>query len=256
MASIGSAEQRAGHAILDLQSRNAKARKIERLLDLKDIGRPLRLLEVGTGSGGIAHYFGSRASPKFDVDAVDVEDVRQVCGGYRFTLLENSLLPFHDSTFDIVITNHVLEHVGDQSAQRLHLREIRRVLKPDGVGYLAVPNRWQLVEPHYRLAFLSWLPPEWRSPYVRMRNRGDCYDCRPPTVPELESLLGDAGFEFVQLHGSALKVTYEIERPDAFIYQCFHRWAPTRLYAMLRKVFPTLIYVLRRSSASGMTRPA
>ena len=36
-------------------------------------------------------------------------------------------IPFSDETFDIVICNHMLEHVDDPVAA---LRELRRVLKP------------------------------------------------------------------------------------------------------------------------------
>jgi SAM-dependent methyltransferase len=37
-------------------------------------------------------------------------------------------------------------------ARRSHAA--RRVLRPGGVLYLAVPNRWSLVGPRYRLPFL------------------------------------------------------------------------------------------------------
>ena len=47
-----------------------------------------------------------------------------------------------------------------------HLREIRRVLRRDGLAYLAVPNRWALVEPHYRLALL----PDGVMHYISRRN--------------------------------------------------------------------------------------
>jgi SAM-dependent methyltransferase len=48
------------------------------------------------------------------------------------------LLPFPARSFDVVLSNHVIEHVLNQ---RLHLGEIRRVLADRGVCYLATPNR-------------------------------------------------------------------------------------------------------------------
>lgn len=233
-----------GHAVLDLHSRNAKARKIEALLDLRVFQRPIRMLEVGCGSGGIAHYFGTHPAVEFDVEAVDVEDARQVHGGYRFTKVEDTLLPFADAAFDVVISNHVIEHVGDAAAQRRHLEELRRVMAPSGRIYLAVPNRWMLVEPHYRLAFLSWLPPRWRTPYLRWRKRGTEYDCRPLTVPQAESLFEAVGFEYEQIHGRALRLTYELERPRALVYRACFRHVPERVFTLMRRAFPTLIYVL------------
>lgn len=233
-----------GHAVLDLQSRNAKARKIERLLQLEPAERPLRMLEIGTGSGGIAHYFATHPAIACDVDAVDVEDTRQIRDGFRFTLVPGVELPFADASFDVVISNHVIEHVGDAAAQQRHIDELRRVLGPSGRGYLAVPNRWMLVEPHYRLMFLSWLPEAWRTPYLRWRRRGDGYDCRPLTVAQVEALLRAAGFGFEQAHGRALRLTYELERPDVLAYRCLLRHIPDGLYSAMRRAFPTLIYTL------------
>lgn len=124
------------HAYLNLPSRRLKALKIEQLLGLESRKQPIRLLEVGTGSGGIAHYFGTHALLRCDVDAVDVHDSRVVKDGYRFQQVDGVQLPFPDESFDVVLSNHVIEHVGNEQAQRLHLAELHRVLKPDGMGYL------------------------------------------------------------------------------------------------------------------------
>ena len=140
------------------------------------------MLEIGTGSGGIAHFFGSAGSMGWDVEAIDVEDVRRVTGGYRFTLVDDVMLPFADASFDVVVSNHVIEHVGDARQQARHLEELARGLRPGGVGYLAVPCRWMLVEPHYRLPFLSWLPQRAADLYVRLAGKGDYYDCQPLTT--------------------------------------------------------------------------
>src|SRR4249920_1879185 len=123
--------QRQPHAVLDLHSRRFKAQKIERLLDLDARPGPLRLLEVGTGSGGIAHYFGTHPSGRFTVEAVDIVDNRLVIDGYRYQSVTDTALPFDDDSFDVVLSNHVIEHVGDATQQRAHLAELKRVLRPD-----------------------------------------------------------------------------------------------------------------------------
>jgi SAM-dependent methyltransferase len=46
-------------------------------------------------------------------------------------------LPFPDATFDLVLATDILEHVDDDL---LALRELRRVLKPDGRLLLTVPT--------------------------------------------------------------------------------------------------------------------
>ena len=236
--------KRRGHAVLDLASRDLKAIKIARLIGAKP-GKPTRrLLEIGTGSGGIAHYFGTAGPIGWEVDAVDVEDVRLALEGYRFTRVNDVILPFDDDHFDVVLSNHVIEHVGDAQQQALHLAEIRRVLRPDGTGYLAVPCRWMLVEPHFRLPFLSWLPQGMADAYVRWSGKGGHYDCRPLTVGCLESMLVTAGFSFQQSHAEALRLTYEVEKPSSRIYRWLIKPMPQSIYRISRRVFPTLIYIL------------
>lgn len=236
---------RGGHASLNRTSRHSKARKIEILLDLPQRSQPFRLLEIGTGSGWIAHYFSHHPELRCEVDSVDIADNRQTQEGYQFTQVADAAVPFPDEHFDVVISNHVIEHVGDDDAQLLHLAEMHRVLKNDGIGYLAAPNRWQWIEPHYRLAGLSWLPERWRSHYLRLRGRGAYYDCRPLTAAHTEVLLSRAGFAFEQQHGRALRLTYELERPHSAAYRLLFRKLPDGIYAAARRAFPTLIYVLR-----------
>ncbi|MEN1957641.1 class I SAM-dependent methyltransferase [Luteimonas changyuni] len=238
---------RSPHAALAMDGRYRKGRKIERLLELALDSSPRRLLEVGAGSGWISHYFVHESSGRYDVDAVDVVDNRQSKDGYRFTPVTGTGLPFADGVFDVVISNHVIEHVGDDDAQDRHLRELHRVLKSGGVGYLAVPNRWMLVEPHYRLAFLSWWPERWRSGWLRLWRKGRHYDCRPLSCGQLERCLELAGFRFEQAHGLALRATFEIEFPDNPLWRHALRHIPVGAWSLARRMFPTLIYHLRKA---------
>lgn len=237
--------ERQGHAVLDLASRNFKALKIAHLLGVQPSAAGRRMLEIGCGSGGISHWFGTSGVMNWEVASVDVEDVRLVKDGFSFQVVTGVSLPFPGSSFDVVVTNHVIEHVGNAYAQLEHLREIRRVLRPDGFAYLAVPNRWMLVEPHFRLPFLSWLPMRIADGYVRLAGRGSHYDCRPLTSSCLERMLRDAGFSWRQHTGDALRATFELERPSAAIYRHLLRKIPDPVYAAIRRAFPTLIYTLR-----------
>lgn len=239
-------DERLGHATLDLATRAAKGRKIERLLALSDShGR--RLLEVGTGAGGIAHYFATAASPPFDVHAVDVEDQRQVREGFQFSLVDSTALPFANESFDVVVSNHVIEHVGDQDAQRHHLTEIARVLRPGGRVYLAVPNRWMVVEPHYRLAFLSWLPRSWRTPYLKISGRGIRYDCEPLRRIEVEELVASAGFTATNVAVRAIRQMVLLEPQASFFLRVISRF-PDGMLRLFERVIPTHIYILERAT--------
>ena len=243
MTNGGEKAPRQGHVVLDLDSRVLKGRKIERILGLDAALAPVRLLEVGTGSGGIAHFFATGARQRHRVNAVDVTDTRQITEGYDFTLVDSIRLPFDDASFDVVLTNHVIEHVGDTHEQLGHLREIRRIVKPGGQVYLAVPNRWMLVEPHYRLAFLSWWPRAWRSSYLRLMGRGSYYDCEPLTRKEVEVLSTAGGFKPTNVSVQAFRAMDDIEVVGGFSAR-IARWIPDRILHALEPIIPTHIYLL------------
>ena len=54
----------------------------------------------------------------------------------RLCAADATALPYADARFDLVIANHVLEHIEDDWAA---LAEIRRVLRPGGSAILQVP---------------------------------------------------------------------------------------------------------------------
>jgi len=61
-----------------------------------------------------------------------------VPGKARHTM-DMSAMTFDDASVDVVISNHVLEHVPDD---RKAIAEIYRVLKPGGFALLTVPQNW------------------------------------------------------------------------------------------------------------------
>jgi SAM-dependent methyltransferase len=239
------------HAQLDISGRLPKAGKIRRLLPLpENTAEPLRVLEIGTGAGVVAFYFSQLRNPAFIVDAVDVADQRQVHEGFAFHAFNGRDLPFADDTFDIVISNHVIEHVGDAAAQAAHLAEIQRVLVPGGLGYLATPSRWQLVEPHFRLPFLGWLPKRLQDSYVRAAGRGEFYDCVLLRPVELRRLLQASGLDFDNANARALRALVDVEKPRSVLVRLLAGLPMTWLEA-LQSAFPVSIYLLRKPDPPG-----
>jgi SAM-dependent methyltransferase len=239
---MAEAPVRRPHAALKPGGRRPKAEKILALLRLGELPRrPLKVLEIGAGSGVIAAHVASTPDLACEVHAVDLLDQRTVRDGFHFQLVEGTALPYPDDSFDAVISNHVLEHVGERAAQLHHLREIARILRCDGRAYLATPNRWQLVEPHYRIAFLSWLPPRVRSSYLRARRKGSFHDCTPLGRAELESLLRDAGLAFNNVGAQAVRVMARLaHRLSVQVAAMVPSWLVHRLASLLQ----THIYLL------------
>jgi len=235
------------HAALELVGRKPKAEKIRRLIPIPDNGQAtLRLLEVGTGSGAIAQFFSDLASLHFDVWAVDVEDQRIVTEGYQFRLYDGQKLPFDDELFDVVISNHVIEHVGNRAQQASHISELCRVLRPDGYIYLATPSRWQVIEPHFSLPFLSWIPRRWRDRYVRFAGKGEKYDCDLLRPRELQQLLSVSGLSYKNLNIQAFIELITLEHPKGMLVRVASRMPRTWL-ERLHSFSPTMIYLLHKS---------
>jgi SAM-dependent methyltransferase len=81
-------------------------------------------------------------------------------------------LPFADKTFDLVISNAVIEHVGGAAEQAAFIAEHQRV----GRAFIVTtPNRWFPIESHTRTIVRHWSP-RWRSlrhEFTRLLSRAE-----------------------------------------------------------------------------------
>jgi SAM-dependent methyltransferase len=93
-------------------------------------------------------------------------------------------IPYPDRTFDLILCNHVLEHVPDD---RQAMRELRRVLKDDGVALLQVPLSLALDQTDEDLSITD--------PAERERRFGQFDHLRLYAVSDYVARLVDAGFE-------------------------------------------------------------
>jgi ubiquinone/menaquinone biosynthesis C-methylase UbiE len=239
------AAARQPHAKLDHVSRANKAAKIVAQIQRERTLADARILDIGCGGGLIAHELSQAAGSKGEVWGVDVEDLRTITEGYRFSQVSGTALPFENGEFDVVVSNHCIEHVGGREDQVHHLQEARRVLRDDGLCYLALPNHWTVVEPHFKLPFLSWLPARLRTPYVRLARRGERYDCDIPLTAELARMIEGAGLRAKEITVEAMPLIAEIEQPGYLKRKILT--APGALMRPLQGLMPTRMYVLRKS---------
>jgi SAM-dependent methyltransferase len=153
----------------------------------------LRVLDVGCSAGFICDELAAAGAQVTGVD-IDLGGLRRARARFgrraRFAAGDGIALPVADGAVDVVVLNHIYEHVVDADAL---IAEVRRVLAPDGVAYLGLGNRLGVIEPHHRLPLLSWLPPALADRYLRAARRGDHYYERYRTRRGLRRMLADAG---------------------------------------------------------------
>lgn len=122
------------------------------------VGKGMRVLDLGCGNGSTVRGWMDMG---FDAYGCDFQfkggpNVEELVRDERISLIAQDpyRLPYPDVSFDIIVTNQVFEHVNDYDAT---LREMRRVLKPDGCCLNVFPARGLVIEPHVFVPFATVL---------------------------------------------------------------------------------------------------
>ncbi len=164
--------------VFDLDNRKRKALTVQVVLR-EAYGGALagaQVLSVGASTGIIENYLADycKAIVGVDIDCGAVRFAQQkfARSNLGFMVADAMNLPCAPGSFDVILCNHVYEHVPD--APRL-MQEIWRLLKPGGICYFAAGNRLAINEPHYNLPFLSLLPKPLAHLYMRVTGRGERY---------------------------------------------------------------------------------
>lgn len=158
--------------------RAGQQRRLEMILQAA--GERIRgeILENGCGVGMYIEHmqpYGGR------IYGLEYDFERAAEAGARLPNVINAAgeyLPYPDSSFDLILSHEVLEHVADDA---LAANEMIRVLKPGGRAVIFVPNRGYPFETHgiywqgkYHFGnkpFVNYLPTPWRNklaPHVRI----------------------------------------------------------------------------------------
>lgn len=122
--------------------------RFHRLIEdcIERVGRhPSRLLEIGSGTAIDSYILAENSNAQ--ITGIDISipslQVAARCGQYfprpiHLAAGDAERLPFDDATFDVVFSQGVVEHFRHPSAM---VREQARVLKPDGVLVINVPQK-------------------------------------------------------------------------------------------------------------------
>ncbi|PWT79198.1 MAG: hypothetical protein C5B58_14145 [Acidobacteria bacterium] len=174
-----------------------------------ELGRVERMLDVGCGAGHWSRALSQVLPSSLLIAGIDIEQKfvdRSMELGAAFGLSNTDyklgsgeLIPYGDSSFDLVTCQTVLIHVRDPSTV---LKEMQRVLKPGGTLLLAEPNN--LVG--YFNMLLAEPRPEWPLIHILLDFYQTCLQGKKElgmgdsSVGErLPNLVAQMGFEQVRV---------------------------------------------------------
>lgn len=117
------------------------------ILKYSKISKPGKLLDYGCGTGA---FLKEMKAGGWEVAGVEPDESARLKASTQtnITVIEPSKIQiYQDQVFDVITLWHVLEHVHD-----LHptIDKLKRMLSPDGLMVIAVPNHTSLDAKHYR----------------------------------------------------------------------------------------------------------
>jgi len=140
-------------------------------------GKPGRILDIGAAQGAFLAHARSRG---WEVAGLEFSEEGRSLASQQFGLSLQAVpvvdAGFEPDTFDAVNMSHVLEHVPDLEAT---LMEIHRVLRPDGLFCVEVPNEFDDLFEKTREVFLRRSREQYAVPTPHT------YFFTPQTLPRL-----------------------------------------------------------------------
>jgi SAM-dependent methyltransferase len=135
-------ERLSGSALRHFRSRVEKAAHILAELTVLGIDPTVRLkvLCAGSGVGFVPYILARHTAWTYIGGELNQEYINRhpwVRQRLIIVRLDVTAMPFPDNTFDLVVCNHVIEHVPKWEALA---QELHRVVRPSGIVYVATPN--------------------------------------------------------------------------------------------------------------------
>jgi ubiquinone/menaquinone biosynthesis C-methylase UbiE len=242
--------------LYDEESRTKKAKKIVAILKdyLKADMKSLRCLDIGCSIGIISAFLADRMGSTIGLDingeALIIAHQRKRKDNLNFLLGDAIKLPFADASFDIVICSQVYEHVSNS---RVLISEIWRVLKAGGLCFFSGPNKLSIIEVHYSLPFLHWLPQPLANLYLRITGRGVEYVERPLTYWQLRRIL-----QSFEIHDYTIEIIADPQRyscTDEIKENSWIRRIPKWILRRFLFLMPNYNWVLRKPEIAFQSVP-
>ena len=226
------------------KEREQKAKKIIAVLkDWRKIDlRRATVLDIGCSTGIMTSYIAQYCKKIIGID-IDRKAIGFANKSFKkpnllFEAGDSMNLRYKDKSFDVVICNQIYEHVPDQ--KRL-MHEIKRVLKDEGACYFAATNKYIVMEPHYHLPFLSWLPKKIGNKYLQLTGKAKEYYEDHLSYKGLKALTED--FKITDYTKEIIKhpEKYAMKKPEIPLHRL-----PDTLIKKIVPLSPSFVWILEK----------
>jgi len=229
-----------------LHSRRRKARKIRAIL--KDhLGENFQVslgLDIGCRQGEMLDSLGYHFEMLIgiDTDPSAIEKGKAFNPSATIVIGDGLIMPFPENHFDLIICAQVYEHVADFVALTA---EIYRLLKPGGILFFSGPNRLALMEEHYHLPLLSWLPRKLANIYLRLFRGVNSYEITALSEWKLRKSLQN--FEIIDYTKDLLRDPQRYAMEDRLPAGGLPGW----ISVLIRPLIPNFNWVLVKPKISS-----
>jgi len=170
-----------------------------------------RILDIGCGYGNMTKFLEKKGDTIVGLDLGGLFYRPYVSEKLSFLKSDALHIPFHDDTFDCLISLDVIEHIEDDQSL---VDEVKRVLKPKGLAIIETPNRHRLSAE--LLSLFKSNSQNFPKSYGHDELLGDIIHIREYTKPELEKLFKLSKFKEIKVSGHWFGLTSPeigIEKP-------------------------------------------
>jgi ubiquinone/menaquinone biosynthesis C-methylase UbiE len=123
------------------------AEHMTRYLSTQELSKGKDVLDIASGSGYGTKVIAETAKKVYgvDVDEPSINYAREHYGGKNIEYLvgDGESIPLPDDSVDVVVTFETIEHIKDY---KRFIKEIDRVLRPDGLAIVSTPNDLEFAE--------------------------------------------------------------------------------------------------------------
>ncbi len=216
--------------------RDLKAKKIISILQKDIIIQNKIILEIGSGFGYIIDQFQKKGSYAIGIDksinlVKSAKDRNKNC---EYIHGNGFLIPIKQNSIDVIILNHVIEHIKFKEDL---LKECNRVLREEGIIYIATPNKYFFFDPHTKIPFFGYMS-------EKMHDR---YNIHNLSRKEIMELFRQYKFSYKYLSLDIIRNLNEFEEYNKLVYNLISNLFRYITYSEIYDyLIPTHIFIIKK----------